>query len=92
MAQRPSLDLFTAPDTQDRDASDLAYGAAHHAFAFLVRRYGEQAVLAILKEMAEGPVFADAFEAALGLSEEDFLDDFRRYVRMGGYRSGRLAN
>jgi hypothetical protein len=73
-----------------RKDSNLVYGTAHHAFAFLVRRYGEDAVRGILREMKEGRKFPEAFESVVGLAPEAFVRDFTRYVKWRGFRGGRL--
>ena len=67
--------------------SDIVYTTAHHAFAFLDERYGEKGIRLVLEEMFQGRKFDAAFEAALGLSRKDFEDEFRRFVRMEGFRA-----
>jgi len=88
-AERPDCDPLHDPDELYRDEKDLVYGAAHHAFRFLVWRYGDGAVNAALDEMARGSRFGEAFTAAVGLTPEAFVSDFQRYVRWGGYRQAR---
>ncbi|MBM7115075.1 hypothetical protein I3V78_16085 [Archangium primigenium] len=90
LERNPGADPLHAPDALYRDESNLVYGMAHHAFAFLVRRYGEERVREVLGEMRGGPAFAEAFERAVGLSEEAFTRDFTHYVRWRGFRGGRL--
>jgi hypothetical protein len=89
-ASRPDADPVMHPEPLYQGESDIVYGAAHHAFGFLVRRYGEETVRTLLASMREGRTFPDAFEAVLGLSQEAFEREFRRYVTLGGFRSGRL--
>jgi hypothetical protein len=81
------------PGTLYRVQSDVVYGAAHHAFAFLVRRYGEERVRQLLSAMAQGLTFPEAFETILELSPKAFAQDFKRYVRWRGFRprAGPLA-
>ena len=90
LESRPEADLLRQADQLYQEESDTVYGAAHHAFTFLVKRYGEQTVRELLHVMRRGPAFAQAFEAAVGLSEDAFLEDFTRYVRLRGFRPGRL--
>lgn len=71
-----------------KDRSDAVYSAAHHAFAFLVARYGEEGVRRVLASMRAGRRFDDAFEHAIGLPRTSFEREFRRYVEMEGWRSG----
>lgn len=76
---RPSHALYT-------DQHHLVYGAAHHAFTFLVERYGRAPILALMEEMQDGADFETAFERSVGLSCERFEQEFRRYVRLRGFR------
>jgi hypothetical protein len=68
--------------TQER----FVYGMAHHAFAFLVKRYGADGIERILQAMHQGLVFSAAFERAIGLAEETFASEFERFVRWGGFK------
>ncbi|MCE9666898.1 hypothetical protein LY474_03645 [Myxococcus stipitatus] len=86
---RPDADPITQADTLYRGESDIVYGAAHHAFTFLVRRYGEPSVRGILQAMGQGPDFPEAFTQAVGLPPDAFLRDFRRYVLWRGFKGGR---
>ncbi len=70
-ADHPGLDPVGEPDELYRSKSDWVYGAAHHAFTWLVRCHGEDAVRAVLKKMREGAVFPDAFTAAIGIAPGD---------------------
>ncbi|MGI5861065.1 MAG: hypothetical protein ACOX6T_03300 [Myxococcales bacterium] len=87
LAGPPSEDPIAAPERLFRDESDAVYSAGHHAFAFLVRRYGDGAVRGILAEMYAGRDFEQAFEAAIGIRADAFIREFKRYVLMGGWRS-----
>ncbi len=78
-----------APELYQRE-SDIVYGAAHHAFSFLVKRYGEDAVRKILGAMSRGQVFPDAFTEAVGIPARAFTGDFQRYVRTRAFRGGRM--
>lgn len=85
----PTADPLTQADTLYQGDSDIVYGAAHHAFTFLVRRYGEPTVRGVLHAMSRGPDFPTAFAEAVGLQAESFLQDFRHYVRWRGFKGGR---
>ncbi|WP_342381110.1 hypothetical protein NVS55_15680 [Myxococcus stipitatus] len=86
---RPAADPLTQADALYQRDSDIVYGAAHHAFTFLVRRYGEPIVRGVLQAMSQGPDFNEAFTRAVGIPPETFLRDFRRYVQWRGFKSGR---
>jgi hypothetical protein len=86
----PTSDPVRKPSELYREDSNLVYGAAHHAFSFLVRRYGEDAVRALLAEMRSGQDFTEAFESVIGVPSDTYVRDFTRYVRWRGFRGGRL--
>ncbi len=90
LERAPGSDPVRRPGDLYRKDSNLVYGVAHHAFAFLVRRYGEDAVREVLREMKGGQEFPKAFESAIGLSADAFVRDFTRYVRWRGFRGGRV--
>ncbi|XXF75793.1 hypothetical protein P2318_22365 [Myxococcaceae bacterium GXIMD 01537] len=90
LQDHPGVDPLGAPAELYRDDSTAVYGAAHHAFTFLVKRYGEDCVRALLREMGQGPAFPEAFHHAVGLPVESFVRDFDRYVRWRGFKGGRL--
>ncbi len=79
-------DPIADPEPMYQDQSEIVYGAAHHAFQFLLKRYGEERVRAVLVLMAQGRQFSRAFEEAIGISEPEFAADFRRYVVWQGWR------
>ena len=89
---RPGLTAAALPGDPiaDPDISPggwrLAYGAAHHAVAFLIARYGEDTVIQILRRMSAGLRFPAAFREAVGIDEAEFTADFRRYVVREGWR------
>ena len=87
----PKSDPVRRPTELYREDSNLVYGVAHHAFSFLVRRYGEDAVRALLAEMRGGKDFPDAFQSVIGVPADTYVADFTRYVRWRGFRGGRLA-
>ncbi len=82
----PELDVFRDGDALSRDYFDATYGLSHHAFAFLVKRYGEAAVMRIMNAMQSSGPFRTAFELAVGLPLGAFERDFSNYVRLGGFR------
>lgn len=84
--ERPGQDPVTDPDSLYRGQNGVVYGAAHHAFEFLVRRYGEESVQRTMEGMARGTAFPEAFQAATGISAAAFVEDFKRFVRLRGFR------
>jgi hypothetical protein len=92
LEEHPAWEPLMRPDPLYRDQMPVAYGAAHHAFTFLVGRYGEDTVRALLAEMSRGPDFPAAFTATVGLPPEAFLRDFTRYLRLRGFKGGRLLH
>ncbi len=86
----PKSDPVRKPSELYREDSNLVYGAAHHAFSFLVRRYGEDAVRGLLAEMRGGKDFPEAFESVIGVPPDTYVRDFTRYVRWRGFRGGRM--
>ncbi len=89
--RNPDKHPVADPEPLYQRESAIVYGAAHHAFAFLVRRYGEDEVREILQAMREQELdFRSAFEQSTGVTEKAFVEDFTRYVRLRGFRGGRL--
>jgi hypothetical protein len=84
-------DPLTRPDSLYRDQSDWVYAVAYHAFAFLDTRYGDAAIRSTLRGMKAGGDFAGAFTAAVGITPDAFVAEFRRYVRWGGFRRTQTA-
>ena len=87
--EHPDVDLINHPEGLYRTESDIVYSAAHHAFTFLVIRYGEAKVREILIAMRPGLAFPKAFAKALGITADDFAADFKRYVQSRGFKSAR---
>jgi len=85
----PTWEPLLRPEPLYAEQMPVAYGAAHHAFSFLVNRYSEHTVRALLEEMSRGPDFPVAFQATVGLPPETFLRDFSRYLRLRGFQGGR---
>ncbi|WP_224250185.1 gluzincin family metallopeptidase [Hyalangium gracile] len=90
LEENPTWEPLLRPEALYQKQMPVAYGAAHHAFTFLVNRYGEETVRALLEEMSRGPDFPVAFTTTVGLPPEAFLRDFTRYLRLRGFRGGRL--
>ena len=78
-------DPLVDPGPLYRTHSDLVYGAAHLAFAFLVERYGDGRIRALLAHVREGRTFATAFREAMGIGADQFEAEFRRYVAWRGW-------
>lgn len=91
LARHPAREALYPSRARYRDDSERVYAAAHHAFGFLVRRYGEDAVRALLADMRRGSTFPQAFEFVVGLTPDAFAEDFARYVRLRGFRHGAPA-
>ncbi len=87
-AARPQGDPLTNPEPLLVSQPDLVYSAAHHAFAFLLRRYGEERVRNVLRQMSTGRSFAAAFKEAIGIEAAAFEAEFRRYVAWRGSGEG----
>jgi len=85
LAKHPEPDLLRDGVKLARTDPAIAYGAAYHAFDFLVRRYGDATVLRILDGMRVREGFPDAFRDAAGVSVESFSTDFRRYLGWRGF-------
>jgi len=90
-AGHPGEDPVAEPDALYQGQNVVVYGAAHHAFAFLVRRYGEAAVEKTMEQMSAGAAFPEAFQAATGVEAKYFVEDFKRFVRWGGFRPAPAA-
>lgn len=74
------------PELLYQDRADVVYGAAHHAFGFLLARYGEAAAHDLMARMHAGASFARAFKETYGIEEAELVSDFRRYVVWEGWR------
>jgi hypothetical protein len=90
LEDNPTWEPLLRPEPLYAEQMPVAYGAAHHAFTFLVNRYGQDTVRALLAEMSRGPDFPVAFTATVGLPPETFLRDFARYLRLRGFKGGRM--
>ncbi|WP_223634620.1 hypothetical protein [Corallococcus sp. EGB] len=87
----PQADPLARAESLYETENATVYGAAHHAFTFLMERYGEARVRGILAAMRRGQDFTGGFLAAIGLPVDAFLRDFRRYVFLRGFKGGRLT-
>jgi hypothetical protein len=78
-------DPLSRPELLYRTEDRLVYSAAHHAFRFLLDRYGERRVREVLAGMRSGAHFERAFQQAIGIAPARFEDEFRRYVAWRGW-------
>jgi hypothetical protein len=85
LLKHPEVDLLRDAPALSRTNPAIAYGAAYHAFEFLVTRYGDATVLRVLDLMRERDSFPEAFKDAGGVSVESFGTDFRRYLGWRGF-------
>jgi hypothetical protein len=86
--QRSDGDPLGDPEPLYQERSDVVYGAAHHAFVFLVDRYGEGRVRETMERMRGGATFPRAFQESFGVTEAEFSADFRRFVLWQGWQRG----
>ncbi|NPD22511.1 hypothetical protein [Corallococcus exiguus] len=89
--QYPQADPLARAESLYETENATVYGAAHHAFTFLMERYGEARVRGVLASMRRGQDFTGGFLEAIGLPVDAFLRDFRRYVYLRGFKGGRLT-
>ncbi|MCY1034447.1 hypothetical protein OV207_23550 [Corallococcus sp. BB11-1] len=89
--EHPQADPLARAESLYESENATVYGAAHHAFTFLMARYGEVRVRDTFHAMQRGQDFPPAFQEAMGIPVEAFLRDFRRYVYLRGFKGGRLA-
>ena len=83
----PKEDPIAHADALYKQQSDIVYSAAHHAFVYLVQRYGEAGVRDILHAMRPGPSFSEAFLKVANVRAEDFIEEFKRYLLGRGFQS-----
>ena len=83
---RSGGDPLTDPEPLYQGDSELVYGTSHLAFEFLLKRYGEDRVRAVLDRMREGDFFGAAFRKSIGIGADEFEREFRRYVVWDGWR------
>ncbi|WP_244237931.1 hypothetical protein [Corallococcus terminator] len=86
----PQADPLARAESLYESENATVYGAAHHAFDFLISRYGEERVRGTLQAMRQGQDFTPAFQEAVGIPVDAFLRDFRRYVYLRGFKGGRI--
>lgn len=87
-APRAGGDPLSDPEPLYADRPELVYSAAHHAFSFLLRRYGEERVREILRGLGDGLPWPEAFRAATGIAPAAFEAEFRRYLAWRGFPGG----
>lgn len=86
LRRHPEKDPIADAESLYQAEADFVYGAAHRAFEFLVHRYGDEAVRAILDAMRAGSRFDAAFDAVVGLPERAFSREYVRFVKWEGWR------
>lgn len=86
MRNTPNANPVFDADTLYQKQAGVVYGAAHRAFAFLVSRYGNAVVRAIMAGMKNGQAFEAAFQDATGLNGLAFEREYIRYVQWQGWR------
>ena len=87
--QHPQADPLARAESLYESENATVYGAAHHAFTFLMIRYGEERIRSTFSVMRQGRDFNAAFQGAIGIPVDAFLRDFRRYVYLRGFKGGR---
>ncbi len=88
LQQNPTLDAFRNGEELSEAQSTEVYGLGLHAFEFLLRRYGEAHLNALMSTMREGGDFEAAFDTVVGISVERFQKDFENYLRLRAFRGG----
>jgi hypothetical protein len=73
-------------DSMYQTEPDIVYGAAHQAFDFLDRRYGDEAINRLMERMRNGEKFSPSFRSVIGISEATFSREYLRYVAWEGWR------
>ncbi|MFZ4573045.1 MAG: peptidase MA family metallohydrolase [Phycisphaerales bacterium] len=71
-----SINLAFARPKRPSDRS-LAYAQGHWMYEYIIERWGPRSVLDLMDLYAKGTSEADAFNAVLKVSREDFLRDFK---------------
>jgi hypothetical protein len=84
--QHPELGVFRDGERLSRDFAGPVYGLSLHAFSFLVRRYGQSAIVSLMASMKGGATFPEAFRATVGIDAKSFQQDFETYLELRGFR------
>jgi hypothetical protein len=82
----PKEDPIARADGLYRNESDIVYSAAHHAFVYLVQRYGEAGIRDIFHAMRPGPSFSEAFVKVTDQRAEDFTEEFKSFLLRRGFQ------
>ncbi|MFI4873109.1 MAG: peptidase MA family metallohydrolase [Phycisphaerales bacterium JB061] len=70
---------FTRPETPtDRQQ---AYAQGHWMYEYMVERFGDEAPLRLMDAYAEGRTESEAMPSELGVSPEQFLEEFKVWAR-----------
>ncbi len=88
LQKNPALNAFRDGEELSEAQSTEVYGLALHGFEFLMRRYGEDRIIALMTTMHAGGDFDAAFEKVVGLSVDRFQKDFENYLRLRAFRGG----
>lgn len=88
LQQNPRLNAFRNGEELSEAQSTEVYGLALHAFEFLLHRYGEDRIVALMSTMRAGGDFEAAFAKVVGLSVDRFQKDFENYLRLRAFRGG----
>lgn len=83
---QPTLDVFEQGEAISVAHFDQAYGVSHHAMTFFLKRYTDEALLAVMRAMSAGQAFDRAFVTAIGLTPAAFAREFNHYLRWRGFR------
>ncbi len=78
---KPGADPLADAEALYQDHAEIVYNAAHHAFTYLVERYGVGRVRELMGVMKQGLSFDAAFARAIGVGRRDFERDFLERVR-----------
>jgi len=83
LARNPDVDPVNEGDALQQRENDVAYGAAHRAFEYLLARHGDEAVLSLMAATRAGASFDEAFTRATGgLGPKLFAQAFLEQVRL----------
>lgn len=87
LTANPEKDPVLRADAIYQRESDVVYGAAHRAFDFLLLRYGQERIVALLETMGRDEQrFGEAFSNVIGIDADAFAEEFVRYLRWQGWR------
>lgn len=85
-ARPGTVDPLPSTALLDATESSLVYATADHAFRYLTQRYGQQRIRMLLARVRRGAEFPEAFRNVMGVTLDEFADDFRNYITQGRTR------